>query len=327
MENKLSVIVPVYKTEEYLRKCVDSILASSYTNLEVILVDDGSPDGSGAICDEYAEKDARVKVIHKENGGLSSARNAGLDIATGDYITFVDSDDYIANDIYEKLIARLKTENADIAMMHMVSVGEKGEIKGEPKQYNPEWLGNKSGDWLFQKICERKIDTSVCVCLFARELFSRCRFNEERLNEDFLFFSELIASCDLTVQITEFVGYYYYTREGSITKSGFGKSLHDAVYNTEGAKLTVGVRYPSLIPYIGAYAAYQARTAILVMTREQYKEKYEFVKYCRRVIKENKKYIKGSFMNKKEKLFCRMYIRLPRFTKWLFDILRRGGKR
>ena len=95
MIDLISVIVPVYNVEPYLRKCVDSILAQSYSNLEVILVDDGSPDGCGAICDEYAAKDARVRVIHKPNGGVSDARNAGLDIMTGDYVAFVDSDDWI----------------------------------------------------------------------------------------------------------------------------------------------------------------------------------------------------------------------------------------
>ena len=103
-ETMLSVIVPVYNVEAYLPRCVDSILAQSYSNLEVILVDDGAKDASGAICDAYAAKDPRVKVIHKENGGLSSARNAGLDIALGEYIAFVDSDDWIEPDAYQHLL-------------------------------------------------------------------------------------------------------------------------------------------------------------------------------------------------------------------------------
>ena len=101
----ISVIVPVYNVEQYLPKCVDAILAQTYGNLEVILVDDGTPDGSGRICDEYAARDNRVQVIHKENGGLSSARNAGIDIARGEYLGFVDSDDCIAPDMYEKMLS------------------------------------------------------------------------------------------------------------------------------------------------------------------------------------------------------------------------------
>ncbi|OOL43593.1 glycosyl transferase family 2, partial [Enterococcus faecium] len=114
------MIVPVYKVEKYLRKCVDSILAQTFTDFEVILVDDGSPDNSGKICDEYAEKDNRVRVIHKENGGLSSARNAGIDVARGKYLGFVDSDDYIDEDMYEILYENLKIHDADISSVELI---------------------------------------------------------------------------------------------------------------------------------------------------------------------------------------------------------------
>ena len=111
---KLSVIVPVYKVEPFIHKCIDSILNQTHQNLEVILVNDGSPDKCGTICDEYANKDSRIKVIHKENGGLSSARNAGLDIATGDYIAFVDSDDWIDAKMYQSLLYIAEEKDADI---------------------------------------------------------------------------------------------------------------------------------------------------------------------------------------------------------------------
>lgn len=120
---QLSVIVPVYKAEKYLNRCVDSIIAQTWSNLEIILVDDGSPDNSGAICDEYAAKDSRIKVIHKQNGGVSSARNAGIDAATGDYIAFVDSDDYIAPDMYEKLFEVLDSEKSIAACDFMMDFG------------------------------------------------------------------------------------------------------------------------------------------------------------------------------------------------------------
>lgn len=103
MQPLISVIVPIYKVELYLRKCINSILAQTYQNLEVILVDDGSPDQCGIICDEYAKSDSRVRVIHQENSGVASARNAGLQAAQGDYIGFVDSDDWIAPDMYDCL--------------------------------------------------------------------------------------------------------------------------------------------------------------------------------------------------------------------------------
>ncbi len=112
---KISVIVPIYKVEEYLHRCIDSIINQTYTNLEIILVDDGSPDNCPMICDEYAKKDSRIRVIHKKNGGLSDARNAGLEIATGEYIGFVDSDDWIHKDMYHILYKNIIEKDADIA--------------------------------------------------------------------------------------------------------------------------------------------------------------------------------------------------------------------
>lgn len=127
----ISVIVPVYKVEQYLEKCVNSITAQTYSNLEIILVDDGSPDKCGDICDSLAEKDKRIKVIHKMNGGLSSARNAGIDIATGQYIGFVDSDDFIEPEMYEKLLKLIKQEGTKLAVCAVNYVYEDGKKNEE----------------------------------------------------------------------------------------------------------------------------------------------------------------------------------------------------
>ena len=127
MENpKISVIVPVYKVEAYLDKCVRSIMDQTYRNLEIILVDDGSPDDCPAMCDAWAEKDSRIRVIHKENGGLSDARNAGMAVATGEYIGFIDSDDYIAPDMYRLLLERMTADGSDIAACGVEMVFEDG---------------------------------------------------------------------------------------------------------------------------------------------------------------------------------------------------------
>lgn len=131
MQDLISVIVPVYKVEKYLKRCVDSILAQTYPCLEVILVDDGSPDGCPAICDEYAREDRRVRVIHKENGGLSDARNAGIDAAKGKFLGFVDSDDYVHPRFYELLLQALKEEGADIAGCDVKKVCKTEKIREE----------------------------------------------------------------------------------------------------------------------------------------------------------------------------------------------------
>ena len=119
-EPKISVIVPVYKVEPYLRKCLDSIINQTYRNLQIILVDDGSPDNCGAICDEYASKDSRIEVIHQENGGVSAARNAGLKLAAGDYIGWVDSDDWIEPDMYAYMLENMQKYEADIAVCSQI---------------------------------------------------------------------------------------------------------------------------------------------------------------------------------------------------------------
>ena len=126
----ISVIVPVYKVEKYLHRCVDSILVQTYTNLEIILVDDGSPDRCGAICDEYAAKDSRIRVIHQENGGLSAARNAGLDVCSGEYIAFVDSDDWLDPEMYAVMMAQVREYGCDVVMCDCVK-----EFPDRPRLY------------------------------------------------------------------------------------------------------------------------------------------------------------------------------------------------
>lgn len=143
-DSLISVIVPVYKVEKYLRRCIDSIIAQSYDNLEIILVDDGSPDECGRICDEYASADSRIKVIHKENGGLSDARNSGTEMACGEYITFVDSDDYIAPHFIEYLYGLLTDNNADISCCCMVKTDcDSADFGSEGRMQKEQVLSGK----------------------------------------------------------------------------------------------------------------------------------------------------------------------------------------
>ena len=120
----ISVIVPIYNVEKYLDRCVDSIINQTYKNLEIILVDDGSPDNCPQMCDDYAKKDSRIKVVHKENGGLSDARNVGMEVATGEYVSFIDSDDYISLDFYETLLETIVDNDSDIVECGVVKFYE-----------------------------------------------------------------------------------------------------------------------------------------------------------------------------------------------------------
>ena len=130
-EPLISVIVPIYNVEQYLENCINSILNQTYRNLEVILVDDGSPDNCGGICDLYSDKDPRIKVIHKQNGGLSDARNKGLDAATGEYLAFVDSDDTILPEMIDKLYQRIVIDQSDLAFCGYQQVNQKGDVLSE----------------------------------------------------------------------------------------------------------------------------------------------------------------------------------------------------
>lgn len=153
-ELKVSVIIPIYNAEKFIGKCVDSVLNQTYTNLEVVLVDDGSKDGCPIICDEYAKKDLRVRVFHKENGGQSSARNLALDNITGEYVSFVDSDDYIESDMIAEMVKQLDKNNGDVAICLDRGDDEK----------------NFEGD-IYKNILEDKIGSQVWRYLFKSEKF------------------------------------------------------------------------------------------------------------------------------------------------------------
>ena len=131
MSGIISVIIPVYKVEQYLEQCIVSVTRQTYQQLEILLVDDGSPDRCGTICDEWAKRDRRIKVIHKENGGLSDARNAGLKVASGTFIAFVDSDDFIMPTMLEQLLVALEQENAEIAELKILTVSSDEQMQWE----------------------------------------------------------------------------------------------------------------------------------------------------------------------------------------------------
>lgn len=212
---KISVIVPVYKVEPYLCRCVDSILNQSHSNFELILVDDGSPDTCGAICDDYAEKDSRVHVIHQENGGLSAARNAGIDwvFANSDsqWLTFIDSDDWVHRDFLKILITAATQENTAMAMCDMLRVAEYCEDADIPSP----------GVLCLDSDCAYTEHYGMCMAawrkIFRRNLFEDLRFPVGKLHEDCyvthipLFEAGKVAVCDVPL-------YYYFTNPGSITR-------------------------------------------------------------------------------------------------------------
>ncbi|MGN1337401.1 MAG: glycosyltransferase family 2 protein [Candidatus Coprovivens sp.] len=223
MNKLISVIVPVYNVEKYLKKCIDSILEQEYTNLEIILVDDGSTDNSGNICDEYKKIDSRIKVIHKKNGGLSDARNKGINISTGDYLSFVDSDDFIDRKLYQDFIDNCH-EDIDIYIFGILKVYD-----GVPFNYNKKGkisiLNNIES---MSKILNYELNNFACDKIYKRELFKSVEFPVNRSFEDIGTIYKLILNSNkIMVNSSEYYGYYQ--RSSSITGNMSEKSIIDRI--------------------------------------------------------------------------------------------------
>lgn len=215
----ITVIIPCYKVEKYLHKCIDSILVQSYTNLEIILVDDGSPDKSGYICDIYAQKDSRIKVIHKPNGGLSDARNKGIEAAHGEFLTFVDSDDYISKDYIEVLYKLLIENNAQMSICLPCCINIQGEVITKEKKPIKKITFN-SDEALISMFYQNDFDTSAWGKLYHYSLFKEIRYPLHILYEDLPTTYKLIQLCK-TIVLTTQQNYFYLIRDNSIEGSPF----------------------------------------------------------------------------------------------------------
>lgn len=219
----ISVIVPVYNVEKYIHRCVDSILGQTYTNLEVILIDDGSPDKCGEICDEYASADARVKVIHQENAGLSEARNAGLDICTGDYVAFVDSDDYIEVNMYEKLLVALIENEADISICQWQYELPDGLQVVDLNKVDTGIYGKKTAVKFAEYFYRGQYEGGV-VCAAWNKLYKRCVFDSIRFYgryvEDDRVHNSILSKSYSIIVITDQL-YIYCNNEESLTNKPF----------------------------------------------------------------------------------------------------------
>ena len=218
----ISIIVPVYKVERFVRKCIDSILNQTFKDIEIILVDDGSPDNCGQICDDYAKTDKRIRVIHKQNGGLSDARNAGIDIARGEYIAFVDSDDYISPNMYKCLYELIEKNNADIAVCRSVLVNE-----NEDARFENSGIGKKMDNEqaLHEMICKRLFTVNAWNKLYKTALFKDIRYPVGMLYEDLATTYKLIDKSTYVVY-TDARLYAYVQRDGSImNKTGYNVSV------------------------------------------------------------------------------------------------------
>lgn len=221
----ISVIVPIYKVEDYLDKCVLSVLHQTYKNLEVFLVDDGSPDNCGAMCDQYASADPRVKVIHKPNGGLSDARNVALDVMTGEYVAFVDSDDTIAPDYIEVLYRLIEKHKAQMSVVDFAFDYEGVPLSIEDRKYEEKCYSAK--DATEEMFYQGDFDDYAWCKLYHRSLFKDIRFPKGLLYEDTFVSYRVMALCEKISYCNKQM-YYYLIREDSIEGQPFSAAKLDS---------------------------------------------------------------------------------------------------
>ena len=226
---KISVIVPIYKVERYIYKCIESICNQSYSNLEILLIDDGSPDYCGAICDEFAKKDSRIKVFHIQNSGQSHARNVGLSVATGDFIGFVDGDDWIHEDMYERLLTTAIEKRADIVECNFI--GRKEKLPDKIEEGIKVVLDTHDAiirqlDW---SITSRYPSTSVWSKLFRRICIEGLFFPDGKIHEEFSFLCEAFLNADKYVYFNKCL-YERTLRDDSTTAEKFSLRTMDKIY-------------------------------------------------------------------------------------------------
>lgn len=226
----VTVIIPIYNTEPYLCRCLDSVVLQTYKNMEIILVDDCSTDNSFEICKEYVKKDKRIKIVqNSKNMGLGFSRNVGLLHSTGNYITFLDSDDYLKIDAIEMLVKHINTKEYDLVISKMVKVTQ----DGKESNYKNDYLDNyeSSGVEALKNIFLEKNDCSACAKLYTRKIIGETRFLCNTTNEDFPFVSNVLLKAAKVMFITN-VTYCYFTRDNSITTSAFSDKQFDKINNS-----------------------------------------------------------------------------------------------
>lgn len=283
----ISIIVPVYNIEEYLPRCIESILNQTYTNLQLILVDDGSKDSSGRICDEYAKKDSRIIVVHKENGGSSSARNVGIEMATGEYLGFVDSDDYIEPVMYETMVKTIKETGCSIVQVGRDEIDDKGNKLANICEL-PDKVTEYQAEEFLKELLLHVGDCSFCTKLLKRDLFSDDKFPEGRLNEDFYLLVRILQRGEKIVSLP-YCGYHVFYRIGSNTRkkdrNEFSRVYGDCVDNADMVLNLVEKNYPQLLDVAMRFGLFQRleyllHIPIVQMTKanRQYREVCVFVR-------------------------------------------------
>ena len=238
----ISVILPIYRVEEYLDRCVNSLLAQSYSNLEIILVDDGSPDRCPQLCDEWAKKDRRIRVVHKKNGGLSDARNAGFAVATGDLISFIDSDDWVEPAFFEILYEALTANDCDISSCEYRKVYEGESPAPTNSSYHCHILNQAE---TMSALIDNKVQQVVWNKLYRRRVIDGILFDVGKYHEDEFWTYQIMGNCQ-RLGVTDYVGLNYFQRADSIMGETYSKKRLDAVEAKARRQAYLDAQFPDL---------------------------------------------------------------------------------
>ena len=320
MTGRISVIIPIYKTEPYLAACLDSVVGQIYEDLEILLVNDGSPDGCAAICDAYAAKDSRIRVIHQEHFGLSAARNAALDVATGDYITFVDSDDFLQEDALERLLATLLKTGADIAVCGTAICSEDGTLLSQTMAQTQQWFYGAAQQRAL--LIEPTVGTASWGKLYQRSLWKTIRFPEGKYYEDVFIAHEILHVSHATV-VCPFVGYWYRQVPTSITHAAF-EPRH--FHSVEGARVHlrfIRLHYPALAEYAKAALTYTAARCAVRMMESGYSDPVLFLRLQKELRRGAVIFFKKSPCCLRTKLFVAVSAVNLSLAGWLLTHLRK----
>lgn len=326
MNNELiSIVVPVYNVEEYLEKCVSSIRNQTYKNLEIILVDDGSKDSSGVLCDKIAGEDSRIHVVHKENGGISSARNAGIEIATGKYIGFIDSDDYIDERMFELLYNALIKNNAQMSVCNYSWVDETGKVFNSTKLKEASYSSEKILiDCLLDNMAPWVVAWNK---LYDISVFKEIRYPIGKINEDSFVIHHILNECKIIAIVNETL-YMYFQRLGSTLNSPFRISSMDVVdsyfdrtefYLNSKFNNKNEVALKSLLKALSSYHACYHKVKSKLITKECKEKNKEIQKKYRLLYKEIKGNASADIKDKLLMFMCNIDIQL---TYRLFDLLK-----
>lgn len=321
----ITVIVPVYNILEYLPRCVRSITAQTWQRLEILLVDDGSTDGTGELCDRLALEDDRIRVYHRENGGSSSARNMGLAHARGEYVGFVDSDDYIAPDMYERLYQGIVQFDVPAAQIGRDERDEEGRLLPDICEPPAEPVVIKSADFMRELLLHRG-DCSFCTKLIRRDLFPREAFPEGRLNEDFNLLIRLLPGMGRLASLPK-QAYHVFYRIGSNSrkadKENFSRVYKDSVDNADIVAEIVKKEYPELAQEAFRFGIFQRLEYLLhipisQMTADngQYRD---IVRYLRKNWLQS---MKNKILTGKNKLYHTLFAIMPRGIRKLHKRIR-----